>query len=316
MVAENYFVSNLLGTTRSRFVYNAASPADAAQLAAIGNELYSQTPAGVPTQTETADIAFGFGSAFYYVNQFSMRSRPWLGQQGQLAAPFYSETVVGNGLLKATQPGFEGGAGPVFGNVDVSTGAGVAARLSLTGTALRWYGVRSLVAVPGLGEVTQGVGRSSILFARIAVPFTLDQSFFVGGLADVSGALASGPDPSAAAMSGAMAIVKLAGDPTWNAFARAPGSAATTKVAIGPVVATGTVYQLLIETADTSGAVRFTVMDDATNTILGQTVFAAAAFGAGLHHYHFDVGAFTGVAAAREFDLFSAGAVRNDTFKI
>jgi len=316
MVAENYWASNLLGTSRPRFVYNAASPADAAQLTAIGNELYSQTTSGAPTQTMAADVTFGFGNAFQYVNQFSMRSRPWLGQQGQLAAPFYSETVVGNGLLKATQPGFEGGAGPVFGSVDVSTGAGVAARLSLVGTALRWYGVRSIVAVPGVGEVTQGVGRSSILFARLAVPFTLaDQSFFVGGLADVSGALASGPDPSAGAMSGAMAIVKLAGDPTWSAFARAPGSAVTTKVAIGPVVATGTVYQLLIETSDLFGAVRFTVMNDA-NAILGQTVFAAASFGAGIHNYHFDVGAFTGVAAAREFDLFSVGAVRNDTFRI
>lgn len=315
MVAENYFLSNLRGTSRPRFVYNAASPADAAQLAAIGNELYSQTPAGVATQTEAADVTFGFGNKFQFVNQFSMRSRPWLGQQGAISAPFYSAAVVGSGLLKATQPGFEGAVGPVFGSVDVSTGAGVAARLSLVGGAGRWYGVRSTVAVVGLGELSQGPGRSSTLYARLQVPVTLDQNFFVGGLADVSGALASGPDPSAAAMSGAMAIVKLAGDPSWSAFARAPGAAVATKVAIGPVVATGVPYQLLIETEDLFGAARFTVLDD-VGTILGQTSLPAASFGAGIHHYHFDVGSYTSVAAAREFDLFTMGAVRNDSFKI
>jgi len=316
MVAESYYSSNLRGTSRSRFVYNAASPANAVQLAAAANEILAQTPSGTPTQAEAADVSFGFGNTFQFVNKFSMRLRPLMGQKGALAAPFYSDTVVGDGLLKATQPGFEGGAGPAFTNVDVLAAAGVAARLTLTGTALRWYGAQSIVAVPGVGEVSQGVGFSAFLFARLSIPITLaDQSFFIGGLADVSGALASGPDPSAGGLSGAMAIVKLVGDPTWSAFARAPGSAVPTKVGIGPVVATGVIYQFLIETNSFAGAVRFTVLDDA-GAILGQTVFGGASFGGGSHHYHFDVGAFTGVVGAREFDMFSMSAVRNDSFKV
>jgi len=309
MVAENFF-RDWRGTSRPSF--SLILPTASSRLTASAGELLVETTAGAPAFLGSADLDLGAGFNAEVVNKFSNRFYHLLGQYGTATAPFFGATVVGDSLLKATQPGFEGGAGPVLTATDLP---GPATNLSLAGMAGRWYGMRSIVAVPGVGEFSRGVGLAGFLYASINIPTTLDQSFFIGGLEDVSGALASGPDPSAAAMSGAMAIVKLAGDPTWNAFARAPGSAVPSKIAIGPAVATGTTYQLFIEASSTSGAVRFTVLD-AASTVLGQIVFPGAAFGGAANHYHFNVGAYTAVAAARDFDFFSMSAVRFDSYDI
>lgn len=308
MVAENYF-ANRRGTTSSSFTI--ASSAVSSKLVASGGELLVQTTAGAPALLGSADVDLGTGFTAELVNKFSNRFLRMLGQSGVLSAPLFGATVVGDTLLKATQPGLEGVAGPIFTSTDI---AGPATNLSVAGAAGHWYGLRGVVPVPGVGEVSRGAGLSSILYARLSIPATLAQSFFVGGLEAVSAvALPSGPDPSLAGLSGAMAIVKLAGDPTWNAFARIPGGAAT-KVPIGPPVALGTEYQFLIEAA-TSGAVRFTVLD-AASAILGQIAFPGASFGAAPNHYHFNVGAFVAGAAPTDFDFFSMSAVRVDSYQI
>ena len=310
MVAENY-ISNRRGTTRSSFSLLSPPGNPSSRLTAAAGELLIQTTAGAPAFLGSADLDLGAGFGSEAVNKFSNRFFHLLGQFGTVTAPFAGATVVGDSLLKATQPGFEGGAGPVLTVTDM---AGPATNLSLAGMAGRWYGMRSVVAVPGLGEFSRGVGFAGFLYASINIPTTLDQSFFIGGLAAPSGALASGPDPSLAGLSGAMAIVKLAGDPTWNAFARIPGGGAS-KFAIGPAVATGTTYQFFIEASSISGAVRFTVLD-ASSTILGQIAFPGAAFGGAANHYHFDAGAYTAVAAARDFNFFRMSAVRFDSYDI
>ncbi len=318
MAGENTF-KNIRGVApQIDFAINTAAPAQAAKLFASTEGLATELTSGAFTELHTADPSFGNGADLDLVNAMSAPGTALPGDSGYLSAPFASLASPCDGLLVGTLPGLEVGAGvPIFAAADMMDVAlGPFTRLSCSGAAGNWFGLRDTFALPS-NYVRGPTPRRAIAYARLAVPDIADLSFFIGGLEGASAVLASGADPTAAGMTGAAAFVKLAADANWNAFVRLPGSGAPTKVDLGAFVVAGTTYIFLLEcllgTGGGSGSVKFSVYNSLGTVVLGSTTIGG--FPApSVSSYLFDVGAFTATAAARSIDVSNAMVVQLDSF--
>lgn len=316
MAGENRH-SNVRGSLLTNFGIGAAAPTTGIDFDVIPEGMSIENLAtGARARTRAKDPRLGGsgGAALDCVTIETTAINAFSGRYGYFSAPFAMFATPCAGNLRLDVPGvIVGGGAPVFSMADLmdpTPGGGPFTRMSLVGAAGNWFGFTG--SPGGIFDYDQGLVAANWSF-RMAAPSYADLSFFIGGFGGANALLSSGPDPTAFGLTGALAFVKLAADANWNAFFRAAGSAAPTKVDMGVPAVAGTVYIFLVEElVSVPETARFSIFS-AAGALLATTALIRT--DPAVSSYKLCSGAYTAVAAARDIDYYNGMVVQLNSFE-